>query len=324
MLTFPEIDARHQDAITDGQAQFFRENGLLLIRNLLRGEELAQLRHQTQVWVDRAVNDGPPADWPDEGHHLDDRDIAYRKHEVTGEVTPFRVEYIVDKTAAGKALLGHPFILRSIEKLQGPDFIPTWDSMVFKTPGKGASIPWHRDDGSYVGRDIDLDTAAINVDFYLDGSDTSNCLWGVLGSNRWDAAAADARIAALNADGKFHNDDPDVVPIPVNPGDVLFHNVLSLHGSPPAQSQLRRVVYYEFRPIDVELAHGPHTPGYVPMKQRLLLACLRDRANAACAIDETPFVYSPKQHPPPALGEDETPDTYRVHHQDHWRESVEA
>lgn len=323
MPEFPEIDARTQDEITEEQAQFFRDNGLLLIRNLLRGEELELLREQTQQWVDLAVNE-PPATWDGGDDQRDERDIAYRQHEITGKLTPFRVEYIIDKTAAGKALLGHPFILRSIEKLQGKDFIPTWDSMVFKTPGQGAAIPWHRDGAAYEDQSIDLDTAAINVDFYLDGSDMSNCLWGVLGSNRWDSATAEKRIDALNTDGDFHNEDDDVVPIPVNPGDVLFHNVLALHGSPPAQSQLRRVIYYEFRPIAVDLDHGPHNADYVPMKQKVLQACLRDRANAPYAGNEKPFVYSPAKYPAPPLSETETLDSYRVHHNDYWRDPVGA
>jgi hypothetical protein len=63
----------------------------------------------------------------------------------------------------------------------------------------------------------------------------------------------------------------------MHPGDVIIHNILVLHGSPAAQSHLRRVIYYEFRPAEVELAIGPHTPEYIPLKQHLLLACLRDR-----------------------------------------------
>ena len=58
----------------------------------------------------------------------------------------------------------------------------------------------------------------------------------------------------------------------VNPGDVLFHNVLVLHGSPPAQTKLRRVLYYEFRPGEVEREFGPHTPEYGPLKQQILIA----------------------------------------------------
>jgi ectoine hydroxylase-related dioxygenase (phytanoyl-CoA dioxygenase family) len=102
---FPYIDAATQDCITDEQAQFFRDNGLLVIRNVLRGEELAAMQRETQMLVDKAVAG------------TDEPDYAYKTHEITGKRVPFRIEYIIDKTTAGKALLGNPFILHSVEPL---------------------------------------------------------------------------------------------------------------------------------------------------------------------------------------------------------------
>jgi ectoine hydroxylase-related dioxygenase (phytanoyl-CoA dioxygenase family) len=309
---FPHIDATRQDCITDEQADFFRRNGLLVIRNVLRGAELRALQDETMPLVRRAVEEKP-----------NDPDYFYRRHEFTGEQVPFRVEYVIDKTGAGRALLGHPFILRSIEKLQGPNFVPTWDSMVFKTEGQGAAIPWHRDAGPYAeGTGVDNDVAAINVDFYLDGSDLTNCLWGILGSNRWPAEEAAGKLKALNQgveQGEFVT-DASTVPITMNPGDVIFHNTLAIHGSPAARSALRRVVYYEFRPGEVELAHGPHTPEYIPLKQKVLLACLRDRQAAPYAAGEAPFSYRGSgRFTPPNLPPDERVDHRRHPHNDFWR-----
>ncbi len=311
MSDFPEIDATKQDAITNEQARFFRENGLLMIRNLLCPEELKALQDQTAPLVERAM-----------ASEVDDVDFMYKPHALTGRKVPFRVEYVIERTAAGKALLGHPFILRSIEKLQGPNFLPTWDSMVFKGPGQGAAIPWHRDAGPYIADDVDQDVAAINVDFYLDGSDATNCLWGIPGSNRWTHQQACERIAQLNGggdgdtSGSFLTDG--AVPLPVNPGDVLFHNILAIHGSPAAESGLRRVLYYEFRPIDVERRHGPHKLEYIPLKQKVLDACLAHRRDAPYAAGETPFVY--RADDPARLAEGETLKTYRYPHQKFWRE----
>lgn len=305
---FPQIDASRQDLITDDQAQFFRDNGLLLLHNVFSPVELKAMQDATLPFYQRAVNEKPK-----------DPDYLYAKHEVTGEMTPFRIEYMIDKdpTSACRRLLAHPFILRSIEKLQGRNLIPTWDSMVFKKQGMGKAIPWHRDSGTYDFPDVDNTVAAINVDFYLDGSNLTNCLWGILASNRWPADKADAKIQRLNnAPGHFSTDDT-CVPIPVQPGDVLFHSVLVLHGSPPAQSQLRRVVYYEFRPGEVELAHGPHRPDYLPLKQRVLQAAMADRA--AFYPDEKPFEYRPTG--PFALSPfrpEDRPATFRYPHERYW------
>ena len=304
---FPPVDARQQDCLTDAQAQFFRDNGLLIIRNVLRGAELQALQDETLPLVQRAMRE-----------RVNDPDFLYMKHPQTGQDTPFRVEYVIDKTRAGKALLGLPFILRSVEKLQGRNFVPTWDSMVFKTEGAGAPIWWHRDSGRdfYTGEEFS-DRPIFNVDFYLDTADLTNCLWGIPGSNRWTETEATARIKALN-DGGFKTDG--AVPIPMQPGDVIFHNILALHGSPPAQSRLRRVVYLEFRPGELERSKGPHVPAYIPLKQKLLLACLRDRARAPYATGETPFVYRPTaEFAAPVLGPAELLPSYRYAHQDYWR-----
>src|SRR5439155_11824588 len=102
---FPHVDASKQDVITDEQAQFFRDNGLLVIRNVLRGAELKAMQEATSPLVRRAVEEKPK-----------DPDYLYKKHELTGQQVPFRVEYVIEKSAPAKALLGHPFILRSVEK----------------------------------------------------------------------------------------------------------------------------------------------------------------------------------------------------------------
>jgi ectoine hydroxylase-related dioxygenase (phytanoyl-CoA dioxygenase family) len=324
---FPLVDATKQDCITDEQARFFLENGLLVIRNVLRGAELKAMQDETLPFVQRAMRE-----------RVNDPDYLYKKHELTGAEVPFRVEYVIDKTTAGKALLGHPFILRSVEKLQGRNFIPTWDSMVFKMEGAGASIPWHRDGGMDFYTREHFGTPIFNVDFYLDGADLTNCLWGLPGSNLWDEPTAQAKIAELNegVDGLKGSWVKEVspstlqpvaplthygaVPIPMNPGDVIFHNILVLHGSPPCQSKLRRVVYYEFRPAEIERSVGPHIPEYIPLKQKVLLACLRHRAETPYARGEKPFVYNPSEEfAPPPLGANEKLETYRYPHQQFWR-----
>jgi phytanoyl-CoA hydroxylase len=305
-VEFPVIDARTQDALTDEQVQFFRDQGLLVVRNLVHGEELAALQRETQVLVDAARQGSQ------------DPDYQYRDHEITGQRVPYRVEYVIDKTPACKALLGHPFILRSVEKLQGPSFVPTWDSMVFKNPGAGVAIPWHRDAGTAsVHPTLGERFPIFNVDLYLDRADLSNCLWGILGSNRWGQEDADRVIGELNAGGFHHAHG--AVPIRMEPGDVIFHNILALHGSPATQGPLRRVIYYEFRPGIVERLMGPHTHEYIPVKQQVLLACLQHRADAPYTAGETPYDYRPDaDFTPPPLSRKALP-SYRFPHDLYWR-----
>jgi hypothetical protein len=158
------------------------------------------------------------------------------------------------------------------------------------------------------------------VDFYLDEANLTNCLWGLPGSNLWDEPTAQEKIRALNANG-FSNEG--AVPITMNPGDVIFHNILVLHGSPPCQSKLRRVVYYEFRPAEIERTTGPHIPEYIPLKQKVLLACLRHRAETPYARGEKPFNYNPSsEFAPPTLAPNEKLKTYRYPHGEFWRKKA--
>jgi phytanoyl-CoA hydroxylase len=296
----------HRPVISDEEAHFFQDNGYLVLRGVLRGEELRRVS---------SAMDGLTAQGTAEVRR--DPDYAYGEGHRTGVPVLRRIEYVIDKSDEMKVLLGHPFILRSVEKLMGPDLIPTWDSMVLKLPGEGIIVPWHRDAGTEsVG-----DRPIFNVDFYLDEADNDTCVWVIPGSHKWDAGTVEDWLkqhrAADTTPERFASSG--AVPALMQPGDVLFHNILVLHGSPPnCSDRLRRVVYYEFRAAHVEDQIGPHVPAYVPLKQKVLLACLERRRRSDYVSAEEPYVYCP---PPPyddvrAAGE---PPTYRYAHGDYWR-----
>ena len=298
--------------ISDEEAQFFLDNGYLIIREAIRGEELCRVKDAMMRLTDYG-----------RAEVRYDPDYAYGIGHKSGAQVLKRVEYVVDKSDEMKALMGNPFILNTVEKLMGPDLIPTWDSMVLKLPGEGIIVPWHRDAGSVqVG-----DKPIFNVDFYLDEANDDTCVWVVPGSHKWSADEAGAWLADHRERDKTTEDfrASGMVPALMQPGDVLLHDILVLHGSPAnASSNLRRVVYYEFRTAHVEDAIGPHVPAYIPLKQRLLLACI-ERRKMADYIDssETPFTYNP---PPPydVVSFDPSDDvpTYRYAHGDFWRKTA--
>jgi hypothetical protein len=303
---FPHVDPT-QDGISEAQAAFFRDHGLLVIRGLLSGLELSRLQAEMLALVARAR-----AGW-------DHGDVLYGEHPETGERVPCRVEYVVDKSAAARALLAHPFILRSVERLQGPGFIPTWDAMVFKNAGAGLPVSWHVDaatDCTEADPDGRQATPIFNVDIYLDRADRSNCVWAVPGSNRWSPERRMALCRELNGLGSFHLPH-GAVPVPMEPGDVLIHDICVLHGSPATRGPLRRVIYYEYRPCDLERRLGPHTPDYIPLKQRVLRACQRERAAMPYAASERPYPYLETSEA--QLEANGTPVCYRIPHQEHWR-----
>ena len=311
MPAIAEVDASRQDQITEAQAEAYHRAGLLILRNVVRGEELAALQRETLPFVDNALR---LCQGQDEAPPWDTNYILAMKHGETGKLTPYRQEYVVQKSAACRLLLAHPFILKSVQRLQGSDFTATWDSMVFKSPGHGAIIPWHRD-----GNPPEFQpTPVFNVDFYLDQSDTTNCVWGIPGSNQWTPERANDECRRRNSVPNGF-DATGAIPLPMNPGDVLFHDVKTLHGSPWAQSKLRRVLYYEFRAADVILKNNLRTSAYVKRKQMMLKSLIAQRAAATVGRGEIPCAYAPQagdwnQIEIPAGWE---PATYQYTHEDY-------
>ncbi|MBM7569226.1 phytanoyl-CoA dioxygenase family protein [Paenibacillus sacheonensis] len=295
----PVVDARVQDAITDEQAQFFLDNGFLVIRNVIVGEELRLVQDEMQKLFDRGS-----------AGVVNDPDYMYGVGVKSGQQILKRIEYVIDKSDPMKALLGHPFILRSVEKLQGRNFIPTWDSMVLKAPNEGVIVPWHRD--AAVPEGCEDKRPIFNVDFYLDEADLQTCLWVIPASNQWTKAESDARC------GQPGFSTEDAIPVPMQPGDVIFHNIEVLHGSPAGDGNpLRRTVYYEFRPGEIEAEFGPHTLEYLPIKQQVLLDCIQRRQAASYSQGETPYVYKPNGAF--AVSSRKQPEAYRLPHEVYWR-----
>ncbi len=296
MATHEEVGRR---VISNAEVEFFLENGYLILPSVLAEEELKHLCGAMNALLSyglEQVREHP--------------DYSYGRGHLTGRPILQRIEYVIDKTEEAKILLGHPFILRSVERLQGADFIPTWDSMVVKLPGEGMRVGWHRDAGAEcVGQE-----PVVNVAFYIDEADLDTCLWVYPGSHTWKTE----ETLAITQQDDFPTDG--AVPLPMRPGDVMFHNILLLHGSPSNTSRkLRRVIYYEFRPSQTELELGPHVAEYIPLKRRVLWACLEKRAKTAYLHNEEPYQSALCRITNGVNNGGEHLSTYRYTHEHYWR-----
>jgi phytanoyl-CoA hydroxylase len=253
---------------TDEDLDAFRRDGVLVLRGVVGNDELAGLCAETAEIVTAAMG-GVGSDTVVEAPDADD--VWFRRGP-DGAVVPFRQEYVAARSAAVRHLLGHPLLARTVVRLQGHDATPTWDSMVFKAAGAGAVVPWHRDDE----RQPDERAAPIfNVDIYLDESDETNALWAVPGSHHWPRERAADDVRRRNESADFVSDG--AVLVPMQPGDVLLHDIGVLHGSPSSRSPLRRVVYFEFRSA-ADIVDRSHTAEYCTIKQAMWTRLLAARA----------------------------------------------
>jgi hypothetical protein len=104
----------------------------------------------------------------------------------------------------------------------------------------------------------------------------------------------------------------------MKPGDVILHDIQVLHGSPAGDGNpLRRTVYYEFRPGEIEQEFGPHTLEYLSLKQQVLLDCIKRRQETAYGAKEKSYEYKPVGAF--KISQERTPDTHRYPHGQFWR-----
>lgn len=278
----------------------FRRSGVVLVRGLVGLAELQELDAAA-----RSVIDAAPRDWTADHVAAD----------LGGRDGPdlFKVDYLLDKHAAFRRAMANPRLLGLIEDLVGPSLVPTWETLVLKGARRGPRIPWHRDCAVY---DSPLAVGAagrlVDVGIYLDRAPRDNCVRCLPGSCYWPAADAGAVIDRLN---ETWGQVPGV-PILAAAGDAVLHNVLTLHSAPEVSGSERRVLYYEFRPAEVEVELGPHTVQFVAEKQRILTSCIEERRSSPLGIDEVPHPYQP----PAAMDYRfrASSGKFRIQHSDHW------
>ena len=144
-----------QYGLSEQQLRFYDENGYLILRNWIAPPLLERLREAGDAWIAEGLEAGP------EHPHFKDYSYARREH---GRAM-YRVNYLHNKgRSASLELLGSPAVLAVAESMCGPNFVPTYESMVFKQQGDGEKIAWHQD--AVQPRNYRI----FNYDVYLDHS----------------------------------------------------------------------------------------------------------------------------------------------------------
>lgn len=232
------------------QITFFDENGYLILRNWIPQDLLQRVQVAGAAWIEKGMQ-----------IHEDDLDrrdyeFAKRPH---GRVM-FRVNYVHNKgQAASLELLGSPQVLGIAESLCGANFVPTYESMVFKQQGDGEAIKWHQDAVHPRGHRI------FNFDLYLDPS------YADAGALRVIPKTQCQRQDTCALTEQWGWNPPGVIVAEMQPGDVLLHDVMVVHGSEQVEGKdLRRTIYYEFRAAEEILADGPWDREWIDRRLRLL------------------------------------------------------
>lgn len=207
-------------------------------------------------------------------------------------------------------LYGNPKMLKVVEAINGPDFMPFGETFFYKAPFMGTSTSWHQDPSSAWDdewaswRGEQLGTCGFNAHVSLGHCTPENALWVVPGSHiggRKDQKSLSAQVGGTDR-------LPGAVPVVCGPGDVYVQNRLILHGAFPNTSAEPRIsMNFGFHRKASVL--GKHTKGGYSRsagkgKTRVDYdeAWIHDRCrNIQMAIDarrqkypdEEPYVYAP-------------------------------
>lgn len=245
--------------LTRDEVDFYDRFGYLVLRQRIPSGLIEDLRQATHRWIERGIEQHQRPD--DQGSHGADYRFARRD----GHDVMFRVDYVHSKgDAVSLELLGCPQMLGIAESLAGRNFVPTYESLVFKQTGDGAPINWHQD--AVHRRRYRI----FNVDVYLDPSRAGAGALRIIPGSQNEPAD----ICTLE-DGSGW-DVPAAIEVEMEPGDVLVHDTMIVHGSPATKgNNLRRTLYYEFRSAEQILDEGPWDAAWVDARLRLVPLALQ-------------------------------------------------
>ncbi len=264
--------------LSEEQIAFFDENGYLVLRNWIPQELLKRLQAAATAWIEQGMRakEGDP----------DSVDYIFAKRE-NGRVM-FRVNYVHNKgQAASLELLGSPQLLAVAESLCGSNFVSTYESMVFKQEGDGAAIKWHQD-AIHPHQKYRI----FNFDLYLDPSHAD------AGALRVIPKTQQQRQDICDLTERWGWNAPGMVTVEMEPGDVLLHDVMVVHGSEQVEGKnLRRTIYYEFRPAEEILEDGPWDREWIDRRMRLIPLGLQRHQQAFPDQDQFQWNVAPEFRP---------------------------
>ncbi|MDO5682243.1 MAG: phytanoyl-CoA dioxygenase family protein, partial [Propionibacteriaceae bacterium] len=148
----------------------------------------------------------------------------------------------------------HPRVVRGAQRILGPRVCLAASSMTFKHPSGGPPVPRHRD--TFINKlPGPQQHIVLNIDICIDAATVeTGCLWMASGTHQ----LLDVEEIAARDPGDWS----DMVPVEGQPGDIVFHNDLTVHGSPATAphdgSKWRRIALSVY--VDPD---GLHQHGFV-------------------------------------------------------------
>ncbi|MGG1515621.1 phytanoyl-CoA dioxygenase family protein [Paenibacillus oryzisoli] len=219
--------------ISREEANFYQENGYLLVRDVFNPDEIKEMRNAVDLIISRAAQSKFDKNHTWEGDYLGDEDV--RKLVLKGF---HEVHY---HHASFNRAAVHPNMVAVLQQLIGPNVQLHHSKMLVKPPEKGAAFPMHQDYPYFPHTRHTMLAASVHLD---DADEENGCLHVIPGSHK---------EGALPHVGKHYLDHRTYpislgTPCVAKAGDVLFFNYLTIHGSNVNRSaRPRRNVLFQYR-----------------------------------------------------------------------------
>jgi phytanoyl-CoA hydroxylase len=234
-------------------AEFFRENGYLVVPGAVSPAEIEALRQETtrlcrgEAGAIQGVTPAAPEETDD---------AVLRRYLCIH--FPHKLSAVMFDT------LAHPAITGVLEQVIGPN-IKCMQSMLFiKAAGKPGQA-WHQDEYFIPTRDRSLTGAWIALD---DATTENGCLWVLPGSHKRGIIYPqqphnDWRFDCSGEAYQFPYKDEEAVPVEVKAGSIVFFNGYLLHRSLPnrAPAGYRRALVNHYMSAESFLPWHAPTPG---------------------------------------------------------------
>ena len=227
--------------ITDQDVAFYRENGYLVVPDVLDADILARARAALDELVANAAAVTA---------HTDVYDLEPGHTPANPKVR--RIKQPDTHTPVFWEIANYRPMVEILEKLLGPSGVRLQTSKInLKEPHHGSPVEWHQDWGFYPHTNDDMLAVGVLLD---DAFLENGPLMVVPGSHKgptWNHHSPDGYFCGAMDPTRKEVDFDSAVPLMGKAGSMSFHHVRAVHGSAQNVSDKpRRLLLYEFAAAD--------------------------------------------------------------------------
>jgi phytanoyl-CoA hydroxylase len=249
--------------IGQAEADFYRENGFLVVKDVLPAEDVTELRRVTDEFVEKAR-------FVREHNEVYDLEPTHSAQEprVRRIKTPHSQATIYDK------VMRHPNVLAILQKLVGPAIRFDTSKLNIKAANYGAAVEWHQDWAFYPHTNDDLCAVGVMMDDCAIENGPLLCVPGSHKGPVYDHHADGVFCGAMDP-GAVDVDFSKAVPCTGPAGSISIHHARTIHGSAVNTStRSRRLLLFQYRAADAWPLVGTSQLAWDAWQQ--LLLCGKD------------------------------------------------